>query len=367
MRKILLFFLLMTLASCKQGSQIVYSEYTIQIDSLSESFPAFSKLTYVPLETTESSLIYEIDKILYLNHTIYIFDKENKKILLFNDKGKFLNAICQVGQGPGEYVYPSDMDVDEFGNVYVLDFSSKRIIKYKKGNEKDFELLNIGEYVMDFAVMGGTVFLGRGVKNGKFTINLASWNRDDNVFRIIDEDEAVEGNKISYSSAHYFFRSGNEINYYARFHPTIYQLSCDTLKEYISFYSERNPTPDMVKELSRKSIPEQLDVDYIRDVSACFETDDYIFITFQALPPVYSLIHKNTGKSYHIHGFQGNNTLGMGAFASTGKEFISYCIPTQENKEKIISIIQNMTTEEQNIFQNLKEEDNPILIFFKFD
>lgn len=110
-----------------------------------------------------------------------------------------------------------------------------------------------------------------------------------------------------------------------------------------------------------------MDVDYIRDVSACFETDDYIFITFQALPPVYSLIHKNTGKSYHIHGFQGNNTLGMGAFASTGKEFISYCIPTQENKEKIISIIQNMTTEEQNIFQNLKEEDNPILIFFKFD
>ena len=35
----------------------------------------------------------------------------------------------RVGQGPGEYVFPWDMHVDETG-VYVLDTNSKKIIHY---------------------------------------------------------------------------------------------------------------------------------------------------------------------------------------------------------------------------------------------
>lgn len=62
--------------------------YEINIDSISEALPELAQIKYVPLETTDSSLIGNIDKILYQNNKYYILDKVEKKILVLIEREK---------------------------------------------------------------------------------------------------------------------------------------------------------------------------------------------------------------------------------------------------------------------------------------
>ncbi|GEM_PF-6189175 len=57
---------------------------------------------------------------------IYICDKSNK-IIVFGANGEFLYSFGREGKGPGEFKYPSDVAVDNNGNVYVLDFGNRKI------------------------------------------------------------------------------------------------------------------------------------------------------------------------------------------------------------------------------------------------
>ncbi|MCI1648966.1 MAG: 6-bladed beta-propeller [Bacteroides sp.] len=368
MRKVI-FLLFVFFVSCRQSpqNQIKISQYTVCLDSLSESFPAITHLSYVPLETTKASLINQIDKIEYCNHKIYIFDKSAMQILCFDDHGRFLNAIHNVGQGPGEYISPSDMDVDEAGNVYVFDFPSERVIKYNLGNERDFEIFDVGERALDFVVTKQSVFFSRMVRKSSFAINLASWDRQTKVLKILKENELKKKEEPSYYSSHYFYRSGSDIYYYERFHSVIYQIVDDNIEEYISFSSLKNPTLNDVRTLNQKSPEERMKSDFIKDVSACFCTKNNILVTFQAMPLIYSLIQKNTGKVYCTNSLRKFGILGFGAFAATEKDFISYCTPTQENMKYILAMGTAITGTEKEQFMGIREDDNPILIFFSFD
>jgi hypothetical protein len=44
-----------------------------------------------------------------------------RRIIKYNSKGKFLSYIGAIGQGPGEYNYPSGVFFDEHDHLYVLD------------------------------------------------------------------------------------------------------------------------------------------------------------------------------------------------------------------------------------------------------
>lgn len=93
-----------------------------------------SDVKYIPLETTPSSLIASIDKFLY-NDTglLYILDKEQGSILIFNKEGKFVSSIKKSGEGPGEYVKLIDMDVDKNGSLHeAIQIVSDKYIPYSE-------------------------------------------------------------------------------------------------------------------------------------------------------------------------------------------------------------------------------------------
>lgn len=224
MKKYLVLFLMIGFASCSRPVDHSLAEYIIYADSLSTELPPMKRIRYIPLETTEASLIEEINKIIVRDSVFYIFDNMRKRVLLFDYEGKFISSIDKLGLGPGEYTYPSDMDVDKDGNIYVSDFQSRNIIKYKSGDGNDFEILPIGEAFMDFVIQGQYIYLSRLLRTTPFDVNLARWDMNSREIEIWRENELTDANGFGFAD-HYFYRTGTNSAFYCeRFHPVIYQI-----------------------------------------------------------------------------------------------------------------------------------------------
>jgi sugar lactone lactonase YvrE len=66
---------------------------------------------------------------------IYILDTGNCRVQKFDPEGKFLDSFGREGQGPGEFNSPTSLDFDAEGNLIIADRRSRKIqIFSQKGN-----------------------------------------------------------------------------------------------------------------------------------------------------------------------------------------------------------------------------------------
>jgi hypothetical protein len=109
---------------------IVINEIKEQEIQLSD---VVSQIKILPLDTeADESLIGHIKDICRVDEIIYILDDITQSILAFNiNTGKFIKRVYGVGQGPNEYINPISLS-SYADNVYLLDISTQRIIRYDK-------------------------------------------------------------------------------------------------------------------------------------------------------------------------------------------------------------------------------------------
>ena len=80
----------------------------------------FERVEIIPLETNDSCLITKIVAAISTADYIYVLNG-GSGVLRFSDDGRFINRIGAVGQGPGEYRFIYDFDVDsQSGNLFLL-------------------------------------------------------------------------------------------------------------------------------------------------------------------------------------------------------------------------------------------------------
>lgn len=66
---------------------------------------------------------------------MYIVDRDNNRIQVFDKNGTFLFQWGQEGEGDGEFALPYGLDVDKEGNVWVADRVNNRIQRFdSEGN-----------------------------------------------------------------------------------------------------------------------------------------------------------------------------------------------------------------------------------------
>jgi len=100
-------------------------------------------VTYIRLETTDNGLVKYFKASLMRRTSKYYIFGEMQNVIQFTRNGKFVRNIGRRGQGPGEYNYIRQVDVDEkTGKVYI--YSNRRIHVYDLETGKYLQTIKPG-------------------------------------------------------------------------------------------------------------------------------------------------------------------------------------------------------------------------------
>ena len=93
-------------------------------------YDLFESVSLIQLETKENVLLHRIDKIIFHNDSIFIMDKKQGTIFLFDSKGRYLNKLSKQGNGPDEYFDLSDFAINSYTNNLELLSTYRGISRY---------------------------------------------------------------------------------------------------------------------------------------------------------------------------------------------------------------------------------------------
>jgi len=86
---------------------------------------------FIRLETTEESLINNINTVFFVDDEVVIVDKMSGKILVFDNNGNYIRKIANRGRGPGEYLGITSCNYDnERRQLSIYDDSTHKLLLY---------------------------------------------------------------------------------------------------------------------------------------------------------------------------------------------------------------------------------------------
>ena len=98
----------------------------------------------------ENTMFYQIGDIATDSQgNLYVLDSGNQRIQKYDKNGNFLQTIGRKGQGPGEFMRPFDLLLDEQDNIYLLEIRKIHIYDPQGNSIKD---INLQTFIMGFAV-----------------------------------------------------------------------------------------------------------------------------------------------------------------------------------------------------------------------
>ena len=96
------------------------------------------EIQYIFLETNEKCMIDKIAKIMLDDSLVFIFNR--KQFFVFNEDGKFLREVGNVGRGPGEYLRIMDFTINPVDDrIYIYDSDQRKVICYRYNGIFEFE------------------------------------------------------------------------------------------------------------------------------------------------------------------------------------------------------------------------------------
>ncbi len=133
---ILLLLSLLLLSSCgyRPLGEDRKGKYVKDIDLNNLSSPSFndyfSKLEIIPVDSSREALIQDIQKTEWYGGKLYVLDGRQKKVFIFDLKGKLLQMIDKRGNGPGEYTDITALQINRFTGDLELLNPMGGILKY---------------------------------------------------------------------------------------------------------------------------------------------------------------------------------------------------------------------------------------------
>lgn len=134
---------------------------TDDIKELVLSSEVIEDFHYIPLETTDESLFAYCTNIGFYDNKIYAFDRlGTEKLYIFDNKGKFLKALGEKGGAPFEFYMPKAFSVDtKRQQLVIYDNQKRKWMKFSLDGDYigshdvpfrigcNFQILPNGEYV----------------------------------------------------------------------------------------------------------------------------------------------------------------------------------------------------------------------------
>jgi len=142
-QKVFIFLLLIGVIGCENMDQqedlVLYLNPNEADQSLHLS-TFVDSISYIPLETSDESMMVRVSEIIIKDKFIYAVDMEQKVVFIFDKKGKFVSKLARRGEGPDEYLWMQQVLVDdEESYIEIFDYrgANLRIVKYAIQTNQD--------------------------------------------------------------------------------------------------------------------------------------------------------------------------------------------------------------------------------------
>lgn len=370
--------------------------YTIDLDKgqmkEKESFSSLFKAAgVIVLEITDNSLLGKIDKIDFIDDSLYVLER-GKGLFLFNRKGKFIRRIGDKGVGLGEYISPIDISVDaENKKLYLLDSQTQTVLKYSAH----------GDYESSFKIDNKKMFCTRiQYYNGKLYTNLYTYGEAENKFLLSEVDikdgkrtsfwlDAVQYNKgwndLFIANQQPFISSyAGKPKFYQLFMDTIFEIGQEGIQPYIVFQSKNFVTKDFLdfQKETRKASKIFSDLNStgkIYNLCNYLESEKYIYFNYYRGDNLYICFYDKLHKSVCVTKDVKNDLFyvddeGTQLFPNfiSFDEERAYSIEMNNDfsRNMLLKDIQdnriNRNVENIEAFQNISEDSNPVIIYYEF-
>ncbi len=380
--------LLVMLIGCKHSKKEEVSNYNLDFEikifpENSKEFPInqfYDSIRFVTLETNHNCLIEHIAKILYSNDKIIVFDQGRKlsQVLCFDHQGRFINRIGNKGKGPGEY--RSLQDIDMIGNnIYLLDLNGE-VYCYDL-NGKFLDQINCKLPAQEICIVNDSTFLigcdggFPPAEDGYYLYLFINNTIRDKYFKI--PTELNNG----FSSVSKLTKINNKIYYIRPFSDIVYMFKNNQIEPHVKidfngFYKTFEQIAGSMSEKCEQweyglKLRQHLSNNQVvKGLSYYLEDDTFIEGIYVINKTTQGFIYnKNTKQVININNIKGNNFIfqGWGSLAFTNNSFkISYFVKTDFDNKDLIPI---GNTDNPIVYfrENLKIEDNPVLIFTHFN
>ena len=337
---------------------------------------------YVPLETNDSCLFGNIQKLLIREDRIFVMDWANKVIMIFDQTGKFKAKIDHAGNGPGEYIRIKDFDVRN-GLIYVYALNAKMLVYTLNGEwitTKDMAVV-----FSEFSICkDGSFFISTSLQRNEFIPEIDSYSfllgYPDSIITHKGFKRSEAGNKMSILAfIDNVTRYGDTLIFIPQYSPSVYQLNPDkTLGERYRVLFEKPVTEEALE----KANPEICNRDVVANgyqylAFGWLETSEFAFFQYFFPGKDKDMPIQSTSCYYSK---QSRKTIRCDYADYEDPAFLYYFLPLTTHQDLFVSvlppnrIIENKSRiQEKNannpevlrILNQLKEEDNPVLMFFR--
>ena len=291
--------LLLLLLSCTEtGTEGKDSKFTVNLDSIPtieefhlSSFIKKEDCSIVLLDTATNALMGHIDKLkIYHNYIVTLDKNVARGIFIFNQNGCFLNKIGQKGQGPGEYVSPSDFTCSlKEDKIFVLDSRLRKILIYSLSTGEFLRDIRIEPYALRIHYYEGNLYVdnpsyGQYSSEGLLArINIKTGECEEYMISPDTFNAGYDGSLGNEGGP--FLQSGTEqFNYSQVFANAILKKEDSHLYPYLQFISKDWMNTEDIAEINMKdfsAIRKLISKNKYYDINCFMETEDVIFCRFR--------------------------------------------------------------------------------------
>jgi hypothetical protein len=337
----------------------------------------FSYIRYIPLQTDENCLIGGVGKVLIRDNRIYVADYYKAfALFVFDLEGKFLFKIAQRGQGSNEYIDFRDFDIQNNGDIYILDGLRRKFLVF---NSKGKHTHNIYAdfFLFNFCLADDKMYWSKISDPGSAenVANLAIYDMTNETTELLFRDKKfLLGNRgYQFVPMIGFYKTPPDITYYSpRFSEIIYAIDKNGVRPAIGVKSKnlRKPPENVLmkwdKDAKKLKYPIKDDKIYFKENTGVYETDKYIM--FKCINGPYAetkriIYNKHSGEFMAFWdillniNIRNDSTVG----GSTGKYFFGVMNPDSD----IDGYRQILNSHKE--FKNWKEDDNPVIVLYDFN
>lgn len=321
----------------------------------------------IRLETTDECIIGKVSKISLFNDTIYVLDK-NQSLFMFNPEGKFISKIGNKGQGPGEYVEPTDYFVDN--KIYIWDNWQNKISIYNKNGKFLFDKI-VPFMSFQIGKIDSDTFIFRAYNN----YNLHIPQLDDYCIWTTDTSFNIQKSGLfyPYDSKNFVFDDNgmdfldNYVTIYEKFSDSLFFVTNSSKLQcrYVLHFDGKRYLDELKHKNHKEAIKFYNTNNDCIQIMHCTFNDKYVVIQlFEGRSNIKTILYSSKSKkTIQFDAVSFNNEGGMFFMAQNSKFYNNYLVTCSD-----ANYLTHQTQLSKYVggdFSDIKEDDNPILIFYK--